>query len=42
MSFARKFLPRNKKNLFYGSKMGGWLIHGIDLYTGEYGKFLYY
>ena len=26
--FSRKFLPRNKKNLFFGSKMG------VNLYTG--------
>ena len=29
-------LTKNKKNLFFGSKMGGQLIHGIDLYTGKY------
>ena len=27
-----------KKNLFFGSKMGGRLIHRIDLFTGKYGK----
>jgi len=26
--FYRKFFPRNKKNLFFGSKMGGRLITG--------------
>ena len=26
------------QNLFFGSKMGGRLIHGIDLYTGKYGN----
>ena len=31
--FSRKFLPRNEKNLFFGSKMGAQLIHRIDLYT---------
>ena len=35
-SFSRKFLPRNKKNLLFSSKMGGCLIHGIDLYMGKY------
>ena len=30
--FSRKFLPRNKKHLFFGSKMGAQLIHRIDLY----------
>ena len=29
ISFSGKFLPRNKKNLFFGSKMG------VDLYTGS-------
>ena len=24
--------------LFFGFKMGGRLIHGIDLYTGKYGN----
>ena len=28
----------NKKNVFFGPKIGGRLIHGIDLYTGKYGK----
>ena len=29
----------NKKNVFFGPKIGGLLIHGIDLYTGKYGTF---
>ena len=33
----KKTLKQNKKNLFFGSKMGGRLIHGINLYTGKYG-----
>ena len=28
----------NKKNVFFGPKIGGRLIHGIDLYTGKYGR----
>ena len=36
--FFKKCLHRNKKNLFFGSKIGGRLIHGIDLYTGKYGS----
>ena len=32
--FLRKCFYRNKKNLFFGSKMGG----GVDLYTGKYGN----
>ena len=35
-TFSRKFLPRNKKKLIFCSKMGGWLIHGIDLYPAKY------
>ena len=35
--FSRIFLPRNKTNSFFVSKMGGGLIHGIKLYTGKYG-----
>ena len=38
ISFSRKFSPRNRKNLFFGSKMGGQLVHGIDLYTGKCGS----
>ena len=30
--------PEIRKNLFFASKMGGRLIHGVDLYTGKYGK----
>lgn len=37
MGFSRIFLPRNKTNSFFGSKMGGGLIHWIKLYTGKYG-----
>ena len=31
IGYWRKFLPKNKKNLFFGSKMG------VDIYTGKYG-----
>ena len=34
-------MPRNRKNLFFGSKMGGGgLIRRIDLYMGKYGSHL--
>ena len=39
--FFKKILPRNRKNFFFfGSKMGGQLILGIDLYMGKYGNFV--
>ena len=34
-NFSRKVLPRNKKNLFFGSKMRGQLKYRLDLYTGK-------
>ena len=34
-TFSRKFSLRNMKNLFFGPKMGGLLIHRIDLYIGK-------
>ena len=37
MRFSRIFLPSNKTNSFFGSKMGGGLIYGTKLYTGKYG-----
>ena len=38
IGFSGKFLPRNiRKHIFFGCKMGGRLIHTIDLYTGKYG-----
>ena len=29
-----------RKNLFFDSKMGGRLIHVVDLYTGKYGSLM--
>ena len=39
VSFPGRFLLRNEKVLVYGLKNRGQLIHGIDLYSGKYGKF---
>ena len=35
--FFKKILTEKWEKLFFGSKMGGRLIHRIDLYTGKYG-----
>jgi len=35
--FEKILTPKSKKNLFFGSKMGGWLIQRIDLYMGTVG-----
>ena len=40
VSFPGRFLLRNKIVLVYGLKNRGRLIHGIDLYSGKYGKFI--
>ena len=37
-NFEENSHPEIRKTYFFGSKMGGQLIHGIDLYTGKYGK----
>ena len=37
--FQENPYPEMRKKLIFGSKMGGRLIHGIDLYTGKYGIF---
>jgi len=34
-TFSRKFLCKNMKNLIFGPKMGGLLIHRINLYMGK-------
>ena len=35
MSFSRKFVPKNKKNFFFGSKMGDWFIHRIGFLVSK-------
>ena len=38
VSFLGRFLLRNEKMLVYRLKNRGRLIHGIDLYSGKYGR----
>ena len=37
--FLKEILTQKYEKLSFGSKMGGQLIHWINLYTGRYGRF---
>jgi len=37
--FLKEILTQKYEKHSFGSKMGGRLIHWIDLYTGKYGRF---